>query len=132
MEIYQLRYFVAAAEAGSFTAAAKRNHVSQPSLSQQIKRLEDELGHRLFDRLGRRVELTQAGHTFYERSLRILQEVDDASRAVREAKAKGELKDFNDGNARFERPFDVDPVAPRPAGRGIVAHRHLLGWRPPA
>jgi LysR family hydrogen peroxide-inducible transcriptional activator len=84
MEIYQLRYFVAAAEAGSFTAAAKRNHVSQPSLSQQIKRLEDELGHRLFDRLGRRVELTQAGHTFYERSLRILQEVDDASRAVRD------------------------------------------------
>ena len=38
-----------------------------------------------------------------------------ASRAVREAKAKGELKDFNDGNGRFERPFDVDPVAPKPA-----------------
>lgn len=84
MEIYQLRYFVSAAEARNFTVAARRNHVSQPSLSQQIKHLENELGHRLFDRLGKRVELTEAGRTFYERSLRILREVDDATRAVRD------------------------------------------------
>lgn len=85
MEIYQLRYFVAAAEAGNFTAAAQRVHVAQPSLSQQIKKLEEELGQPLFDRIGRRAQLTDAGRTFYHRALRILQEVDDAARAVREA-----------------------------------------------
>jgi len=84
MDIYQLRYFVSAAEAGNFTVAARRNHVSQPSLSQQIKRLENEFGQPLFDRLGKRVELTNAGQTLYERALRILQEVDDATRAVRD------------------------------------------------
>jgi len=84
MEVHQLRYFVAVAETGNFTAAARRSHVAQPSLSQQIKKLEDELGHRLFDRLGRRAQLTDAGRTFLERARRILQDIDDATRAVRE------------------------------------------------
>jgi LysR family transcriptional regulator, hydrogen peroxide-inducible genes activator len=92
MEIYQLRYFVTAAEMGNFTAAARRNNVSQPSLSQQIKNLEDELGHRLFDRLGRRAQLTDPGRTFLERARRILQEVDDASRAVRDTSGSGTVR----------------------------------------
>ena len=51
MEVHQLRYFLAIAESGSFTSAARRCNVAQPSLSQQIRRFEDQLGLRLFDRL---------------------------------------------------------------------------------
>ena len=61
MELHQLRYFCAVAETGSFSRAAEQSHVSQPSLSQQIMKLEDELGARLFDRLGRSVRLTEQG-----------------------------------------------------------------------
>ncbi len=52
MEIHQLRYFVAVAEVGSFTRAAQTCYVAQPSLSQQIRKLEEELGQALFERLG--------------------------------------------------------------------------------
>lgn len=92
MELHQLRYFVAAAETGNFTQAAVRSHVSQPSLSQQIIKLEDELGQKLFNRLGRRVQLTPAGQTFFDRARRILVEVDDAARAVRDESGSGNLR----------------------------------------
>lgn len=82
MEIYQLRYFVAVAETGNFTRAAERAHVSQPSLSQQIMKLEDEVGHKLFHRLGRKAVLTEAGATFLERARRILFEVENAAREL--------------------------------------------------
>ncbi len=78
MEIHQLRYFVAIAEVGSFGGAARRCHVAQPSLSQQIKKLENELGYRLFDRLGRSIALTEAGQALLPRARRILAEVLDA------------------------------------------------------
>jgi len=61
MELHQLRYFVAVAETENFTRAAERSHVSQPSLSQQILKLESEIGHKLFHRLGRKAVLTEAG-----------------------------------------------------------------------
>src|SRR5712664_2041713 len=61
MELHQLRYFCAVAETGSFSRAAEQSHVSQPALSQQIMKLEGELGARLFDRLGRSVRLTDVG-----------------------------------------------------------------------
>ncbi len=92
MELHQLRYFVAVAETGNFTRAAKRCFVSQPSLSQQIQKLEDELGHPLFDRLGRRAELTPAGRAFVTRARRILIDVDDAARAVREQSGGGRVR----------------------------------------
>jgi LysR family transcriptional regulator, hydrogen peroxide-inducible genes activator len=85
MEITQLRYFVAVAELLSFTKAAERCHVSQPSLSQQIQKLEQELGLQLVDRLGRRVKLTDAGETFYERAAAIIDAVDDAKACVQRA-----------------------------------------------
>jgi DNA-binding transcriptional LysR family regulator len=65
MELHQLRYFVAVAETGSFTRAAEREGVTQPTLSEQVIRLESErhgVGRRLFDRLGRKVVLTEAGN----------------------------------------------------------------------
>ena len=71
MEIHQLRYFVAVAEEGSFSHAAEREHVSQPSLSQQIQKLEAELGERLFDRMKRAVKLTSHGEVFLRRAVRI-------------------------------------------------------------
>jgi LysR family hydrogen peroxide-inducible transcriptional activator len=75
MELHQLRYFCAAAETSSFTRAAQQTHVSQPSLSQQIIKLEDELNTRLFERLGRKVRLTAAGDRFLSHARSILREV---------------------------------------------------------
>lgn len=92
MEMHQLRYFVAVAETGNFTRAAKRCFVAQPSLSQQILKLEEELGQPLFDRLGRRAELTPAGRAFAARARRILLDVDDAARAVREESGGGRVR----------------------------------------
>lgn len=83
MEIHQLRYFVACAETGSMTGAAKRSHVSQPSLSQQVKKLEQELGVPLFDRLGKGVALTDAGRALLPRARRILRELDDTHENLR-------------------------------------------------
>ena len=58
MEMHQLRYVVAVVRAGNFSRAAEQCHVSQPSLSQQILKLEEELGERLFDRTKRDAKLT--------------------------------------------------------------------------
>ena len=74
MELRQLRYFVEAARVGHFARAAQRLRVAQPSLSQQIKSLERDLGIELFDRSGRRAVLTQAGEALLVRAERILAE----------------------------------------------------------
>ena len=86
MELHQLRYFCAVAETGSFSRAAEQSHVSQPSLSQQIMKLEDELGARLFDRLGRSVRLTDTGRTFLPRARGVLRELEAAKGDVVEHK----------------------------------------------
>lgn len=78
MEIHQLRYFVAAAEAESISRAADRCAVAQPSLSQQIKKLETSLGVTLFDRLGRGVALTDAGRALLPRARSILSAIEEA------------------------------------------------------
>ncbi|TAM84467.1 MAG: hydrogen peroxide-inducible genes activator [Acidobacteria bacterium] len=82
MELHQLRYFQAVARFRSFTRAAEHERISQPSLSQQIHKLEDELGARLFDRMGRRIRLTSFGERFHEHALRILNNLEDARRDV--------------------------------------------------
>jgi hypothetical protein len=64
MELRHLRYFVAVTEALSFTKAAERLHLAQPSLTRQIKDLEAEIQVRLFDRAGKRISLTQEGESF--------------------------------------------------------------------
>jgi LysR family hydrogen peroxide-inducible transcriptional activator len=86
MEIHQLRYFCAVAETNSFSRAAVQTHVSQPSLSQQILKLEGELGARLFDRLGRSVRLTEIGRTFLPRARAVLRELEAAKGDVDERK----------------------------------------------
>jgi LysR family hydrogen peroxide-inducible transcriptional activator len=85
MEMQQLRYVVAVARTGNFSRAAERCHVSQPSLSQQIQKLEDELGERLFDRMKREAKPTPHGEAFLRRAVRILDEVDAATREAKEA-----------------------------------------------
>ena len=79
MELRHLRYFVAIAEERSFTAAAERLWVAQPGLSTQIRRLETELGVRLFERHTRGVDLTEAGALFLERARVALAAADAAS-----------------------------------------------------
>jgi LysR family hydrogen peroxide-inducible transcriptional activator len=85
MEMQQLRYVVAVARTGNFSRAAEQCHVAQPSLSQQIMKLEEELGERLFDRLKREVKLTAHGEAFLRRAVRILEEVDAAKREASDA-----------------------------------------------
>ena len=82
MEIHQLRYFVAVAQEGSFSRAAEKVRVAQPSLSQQIQKLEAELGQPLFDRLARRVNLAEAGHGLLPFAQRVLNELNSARRFV--------------------------------------------------
>lgn len=85
MELHQLRYVVAVARLRNFSRAAEACHVAQPSLSQQIAKLEDELGERLFVRARRDIRLTPAGETFLPRALHILEEVEAAKRDAEDA-----------------------------------------------
>lgn len=86
MEMHQLRYVVAVARTGNFSRAAEQCRVAQPSLSQQIQKLENELGERLFDRMKREVKLTAHGEAFLPRAVKILEEVDAAKREANDAK----------------------------------------------
>jgi len=82
MEFNQLRYVCAIAETGSFSRAAERCHVAQPSLSQQVLKLEEDLGAKLFDRLGRSVRLTEAGRAFLPHARSILHQMEAARTGV--------------------------------------------------
>lgn len=82
MEFHQLRYICAIAETGSFSRAAERCHVAQPSLSQQVLKLEEDLGTKLFDRLGRSVHLTEAGRAFLPHARSILHHMEAARLSV--------------------------------------------------
>ncbi|HET9088174.1 MAG TPA: LysR family transcriptional regulator [Acidobacteriaceae bacterium] len=82
MEFHQLRYVCAVADTGSFSRAAERCNVAQPSLSQQVMKLEGDLGTKLFDRLGRSVRLTEAGRVFLPHARSILSEMETARSSV--------------------------------------------------
>ncbi|MGC4072885.1 MAG: LysR substrate-binding domain-containing protein [Nibricoccus sp.] len=86
MEIHQLRYFLAVAQTRNFSRAAERCHVAQPSLSQQIMKLEDELGEKLFERNKRDVALTPAGELFRLHADRVIDELEAAREKIRDVR----------------------------------------------
>src|SRR5215468_11161808 len=83
IEIRHLRYFLAVAETLHFSKAAERLGIAQPPLSQQIRRLEQMIGHRLFDRTTRGVKLTLAGQLLADRARSTIEKVHDDPEQVR-------------------------------------------------
>jgi DNA-binding transcriptional LysR family regulator len=82
MELQQLRYFIAVADSGKFTAAARELHVAQPSISKQLRKLEDELGAALLERRRTGVVLTDAGAILLPWAKRMLADLDGARSEV--------------------------------------------------
>jgi LysR family transcriptional regulator, cyn operon transcriptional activator len=85
MELRHLRYFAALAEELSFTRAAEKVHVTQSTLSHQIKQLEGEIGQRLFDRARKRVVMTEAGENLLPNVTKVLREIDSSVQAMKGA-----------------------------------------------
>ena len=84
MELRQLKYFIKAAERSNFTEAAALLNISQSTLSQQIKQLEDELGVPLFDRIAKRVMLTEAGKLFLPHAIQTVRKSEDGREMIKE------------------------------------------------
>lgn len=95
MDLHQLRVFHSAVQTGGFTHASRELHLSQSTVSQHIKQLEEELGCPLFMRVGKRVVLTEAGHLLREHSEKIFQDVKNAQMSIRE------LAGMQRGKVRF-------------------------------
>lgn len=98
LTLRQLHAFCAVAEAGSFTAAATRMHLTQSALSVLVRELESELGVRLFDRHTRRVLLTEAGHELLPSAQRMLAELEQAAQGL------AQLRDKSRGRLRLAMP----------------------------
>ncbi|MBP1967280.1 LysR family transcriptional regulator [Paenibacillus aceris] len=84
MDIRQLRYFIAIVEERTVSAAAKRLHLSQPPLSQQLKAMEEELGTFLVERTGKYLKVTEAGKKLYDYALQMVQLMEEAKLEVKE------------------------------------------------
>ena len=82
MDTHSLQAFLAVTEHGSFSAAAEALFLTQPAISKRIALLEEQLGARLFDRIGRQVHLTEAGRALLPRARGILRDMDDTVRAI--------------------------------------------------
>jgi LysR family hca operon transcriptional activator len=116
VELRHLRYFVAVADALNFTRAAARLHTSQPSLSQQIRQLEAEVGVALLERSRHHVALTDAGRVFLREARDVLGRVEHASRLARQA-AEGRAGDLSVGT------FPAADAKILPAVRALVAQQ---------
>jgi DNA-binding transcriptional LysR family regulator len=95
MTIQQLTYFLATVEHGSFSAAARALYLTQPSISEQVRQLESELGISLFARAGRGLALTEAGRRFRPEAERVLADIERARDAV------AEVRDLRGGTLSF-------------------------------
>ena len=84
MDIRQLHYFCTIVQEGQITRAAKKLHMAQPPLSQQLKQLEQELGVTLLERNGRSLELTEAGKLLYQRAQHLLTQLEETKQEVKE------------------------------------------------
>src|SRR5512135_3681207 len=84
MDFYQLSYFIKVAQTASITRASEALLLTQPAVSKQIRALEEEVGERLFDRVGKKLFLTRAGEVLYSHAERILRSVQEARMAVRD------------------------------------------------
>jgi len=104
MDLRQLRYLVALADEQHFTRAAAREHIAQPALSQQIRRLEEELGITLVERTTRQVTITDAGHVLVARGRRILAELDAANAELLA------LKGMESGHVRVGTMHTMGPI----------------------
>src|ERR1700750_2604353 len=108
MELRHLRYFVAVAEMENVSRAAmQRLHVSQPSLSRQIRDLEEEMGVRLLERTAKSVKLTEPGRAFLDEARAILKSTEDAVGKVRAIAGKAETE-LHVGDC----PLDTGPIMP--------------------
>ena len=121
MNLRTLRYFVAIADAGSFTAAAVAVSIAQPALTRQMRDLEADLGVQLFQRSARGVRLTQDGATLYESAGRMLAEAARVRRAL----------DANGTDPASTVVLGVTPTLTRVLLPGVFerCHRHLAGVR---
>jgi DNA-binding transcriptional LysR family regulator len=125
MTLVQLRHLIALAESGSFSRAAEATHLTQPALSRSIRALEDELGVPLFDRIGRRAELTPTGRETLERARQLIldaAEIEERAGAV----AQGRLGKLRVGmgsgpGALLMTPLLVQAATGRPGWRVEVA-----------
>ncbi len=106
MDLHLVTYFVAVVDHGGITKAAQSLYISQPSLSQAIRTLERRLGVTLFDRTGRRLELTEAGRKFEVAARRILADVDRAKAKV------GAVRELRSGRVDVVTyaAFSIDPL----------------------
>ncbi len=149
MEMHQLRYFLAVAQTGSFSRAAELCHVAQPSLSQQIQKLERELQERLFDRERHGAVLTEAGERLLPRAEKALGELEIAKEEIRDLRGQvsGPLRL---GVLPTIAPYYLPKVLPalsggksggraiglrgdhRPPGAGLALSRARLGAAQPA
>ena len=116
MELRRLRYFVAVAEELHFRRAAERLHLAQPALSQQVRKLEVELGVDLFHRTKRGVALTSAGAVFLDEARRLLRHADEAARTARNARTGAA------GRLRVGHVADAIPAALPRAIAAFAAH----------
>jgi DNA-binding transcriptional LysR family regulator len=82
MDLQSLRVFLSAAEHGSFSQAGEELYLTQPAVSKRMAALEEELGVRLFDRIGRRMQLTEAGHALLPRAHHLWEEAKDIRRSI--------------------------------------------------
>lgn len=125
MTLVQLRHLVALAESGSFSRAAERVHLTQPALSRSIQSLEEELGAALFDRVGRRAELTSVGREILERARQLVLDAQDLYERARAA-ARGRIGKLRVGMgsgpaALLMTPMLLEVASTRPQWRVEVA-----------
>ena len=120
MEFRQLKTFVTAAQMESFSRAAQEMGYSQSAVTVQIRLLEEELGVKLFDRLGKRISLTAQGRRFLKQSLQILKEVNQAKET---AAQEGEMDNLS-APLSFRESFPISvPITQRCPSRLRRPHR---------